>query len=49
MLRMKEMAGDADIIVNVRIETAAIGKQSQRKNIACLEAIAYGTALSTVK
>ena len=46
LLRMKEMAGDATVIVNVRIETAAIGKQSRRKNIGCLEAVAYGTALS---
>jgi uncharacterized protein YbjQ (UPF0145 family) len=45
LLRMKAMAGEATIIVNVRIETAAIGKQSKRKNIGCLEAMAYGTAL----
>ena len=49
MLRMKEMAGDATVIVNVRIETAAIGKQSKRKNIGCLEAVAYGTALTVEK
>lgn len=46
LLRMKAMAGDATVIVNVRIETAAIGKQSKRKNIGCLEAVAYGTALT---
>jgi uncharacterized protein YbjQ (UPF0145 family) len=46
LLRMKEMAGDATVIVNVRIETSAIGKQSKRKNIGCLEAVAYGTALT---
>ncbi|MCB2145411.1 MAG: YbjQ family protein [Deltaproteobacteria bacterium] len=46
LLRMKEMAGDATVIVNVRIETAAIGKQSGRKNVGCLEAMAYGTALT---
>ncbi|BBO84358.1 hypothetical protein DSCO28_49240 [Desulfosarcina ovata subsp. sediminis] len=46
LLRMKAMAGDATIIVNVRIETATIGKQSKRKNISCLEAMAYGTALT---
>ena len=45
LLRMKEMAGDATVIVNVRIETSAVGKQSKRKNIGCLEAMAYGTAL----
>jgi uncharacterized protein YbjQ (UPF0145 family) len=46
LLRMKEMAGNATVIVNVRIETSAIGKQSRRKNIGCLEAMAYGTALT---
>ncbi len=49
LLRMKEMAGDATVIVNVRIETSAIGKQSNRKNIGCLEAMAYGTALTVEK
>jgi uncharacterized protein YbjQ (UPF0145 family) len=46
LLRMKEMAGDATVIVNVRIETSSIGKQSKRKNIGCLEVMAYGTALT---
>ncbi|MEE4111985.1 MAG: heavy metal-binding domain-containing protein [Desulfobacteraceae bacterium] len=46
LLRMKAMAGNATVIVNVRIETSAIGNQSQRKNIGCLEAMAYGTALT---
>lgn len=46
LLRMKVMAGDATVIVNVRIETSAVGKQSKRKNIGCLEAVAYGTALT---
>lgn len=45
-LRMKEMAGDAAVIVNVRIETAAVGKQANKKGIGCLEAIAYGTAIT---
>jgi uncharacterized protein YbjQ (UPF0145 family) len=45
MLRMKEMAKDASIIINVRIETSAIGKTSRKNNVTCLEAIAYGTAL----
>ena len=49
LLRMKEMAGDATVIVNVRIETSAVGKQSRRKNIGCLEAVAYGTALTMEK
>jgi uncharacterized protein YbjQ (UPF0145 family) len=46
LLRMKAMAGDATVIVNVRIETATVGRQSKRKNVACLEAVAYGTALT---
>lgn len=47
VLRMKEMAGaDAAVIVNMRIETSAIGKQSRKRTVACLEAIAYGTAVT---
>jgi len=48
-LRMKEMAGDAAVIVNVRIETAAVGKQANKKSVGCLEAIAYGTAITLKK
>jgi len=46
LLRMKEMAGDAAVIVNVRIETAAIGRRAHKRGVGCLEAIAYGTALT---
>jgi len=46
LLRMKEMAGDSKIIVNVRIETSTIGRNANKKGVGCLEAIAYGTALS---
>lgn len=49
LLRMKEMAPDASMIVNVRIETAPITGRSKRKSIGCLEAIAYGTALTLEK
>jgi uncharacterized protein YbjQ (UPF0145 family) len=45
VLRMKEQALDADIIVNVRIETSAIGKYRKKRSIGCLEALAYGTAV----
>lgn len=45
ILRMKETAEDATIIINVRIETANIGGKAYRKGVGCLEAIAYGTAL----
>ncbi len=44
-LRMKAMAGDAAVIVNVRIETASVGKQANKKSVGCLEAVAYGTAI----
>lgn len=46
ILRMKEEAKGADIILNVRIETSSIGKSSyNRRTIGTIEAIAYGTAL----
>ena len=45
ILRMKEMAGDAVVIVNVRIEAAPIGKKARKGNVSCVEAVAYGTAL----
>ena len=45
ILRMKEMAPDADLIVNVRIETATIGRGRGNKGTACVEALAYGTAI----
>jgi len=46
VLRMKEMAPDASVIVNVRVETSTIGLRANRKSVGCLEAIAYGTALT---
>jgi uncharacterized protein YbjQ (UPF0145 family) len=49
-LRMKEMAWDADIILNLRIETSAIGNSANnRKAIGSIEAIAYGTAITYKK
>ncbi len=45
VLRMKEMAGDAGSIINVRIETSAIGFTSGKKGVGSIEVIAYGTAL----
>lgn len=49
-LRMKEVAADAEMIVNVRIETSSIAKNSNnRKSIGSLEAIAYGTAIKLRK
>jgi uncharacterized protein YbjQ (UPF0145 family) len=46
VLRMKAMAGDAQLIVNVRLETSSIGSQANRKGVHCLEVLAYGTALT---
>jgi len=49
ILRLKESARDngADIVVNMRLETAAIGQSANRKRqIGSVEAIAYGTALT---
>ena len=45
VLRMKDMAGDASVIVNVRIETSNIGMKSGKKGMGSVEAYAYGTAL----
>lgn len=49
LLRMKEMAAGASIIINVRIETSTIGKSGRRKRVSCLETIVYGTALTLEK
>ena len=49
VLRMKTEALGATMIVNVRIETAAIGKNANKKGVGCLEAIAYGTAITLKK
>ena len=46
LLRMKEKAPDAHIIVNVRIETATVGRKANKKGVGCLEALAYGTAVT---
>ncbi len=49
LLRMKESAPTATAIVNVRIETASIGRRANKKGVGCVEAIAYGTALTLRK
>lgn len=47
ILRMKEKAPNADIVMNMRIETSTIsGNTNQRKSIGSIEAVAYGTAIS---
>ena len=45
LLRMKAMAPEATVIVNVRIETSGIGKNANKKGVGSIEAIAYGTAI----
>ena len=46
LLRMKEMAPEASMIVNVRIETATISRRAYKGSVGCVEAIAYGTAIT---
>lgn len=45
ILRMKEDAKDADIILNLRMETASISKGAKGK-VGSVEALAYGTAIT---
>ncbi len=50
ILRMKDMAGNADVILNLRIETSSIGQTANKRNtIGSIEAIAYGTAVTLKK
>lgn len=50
IIRMKETAEGADIILNVRIETSSIGQSAdKRKTIGSIEALAYGTAVALRK
>jgi len=44
VLRMKEDAGDASEIVNIRIETSSITKNT-KNSIGAVEVLAYGTAI----
>lgn len=46
LLRMKEKAPEASMIVNVRIETTTVGRKANKKGVGCLEALAYGTAVT---
>ncbi len=47
VLRMKEQAPDASIIINVRLETSAIGGNANQKGgVGSVEVLAYGTALT---
>ena len=46
ILRMKESAVGADIIINTRIETSTIGKVQRKQSLGCSEILAYGTAVT---
>jgi uncharacterized protein YbjQ (UPF0145 family) len=43
ILRMKEQAKDADEIINIRIETSSITKNT--KSVGTIEVLSYGTAI----
>jgi len=52
LLRMKEQAAlsNAFVVMNARVETASISKNSKRRNsIGAVEVLAYGTAISLGK
>ena len=50
ILRMKDKARSADIILNVRIETSSIGQSAEeRRTVGSIEALAYGTAVTLKK
>jgi len=45
ILRIKEQVPTADIIINMRIETATINR-SEKGGLVCAEVLAYGTAIT---
>jgi uncharacterized protein YbjQ (UPF0145 family) len=45
ILRMKEQCPDADIIVNMRVETSSIS-QGRKKQLGSTEVLVYGTAIT---
>ncbi|MBU1076800.1 MAG: YbjQ family protein [Spirochaetes bacterium] len=49
-LRMKESAKNADIILNIRIETSTIGRSNDNnRSMGSIEAFVYGTAITYKK
>jgi Uncharacterized conserved protein len=46
ILRMKESAGNADLVLNLRLETSNIGTKSGNNKVGCVEVLAYGTAVT---
>lgn len=51
VLRMKQQAVDADIILNLRIETSAIAQSANKRkeSIGSIEVLAYATAITFKK
>ncbi|MCB0354913.1 MAG: heavy metal-binding domain-containing protein [Bdellovibrionales bacterium] len=50
IIRLKDQAKDADLIVNIRLETSSIGGSANRKGtVGSIEALAYGTAVKLRK
>ena len=45
ILRLKEQFPDADIIVNLRMETSTIGGTNKKGGVSAVELVAYGTAI----
>ena len=45
ILRLKEACPDADLIINLRIETSSISKGKRKRSLGTVEVFAYGTAL----
>lgn len=46
ILRMKEAAFGANIIINMRIETSNIGRSNRNNSLSCSEVLAWGTAVT---
>ncbi len=51
IIRMKEEAKDFDLIINSRIETSSIGKNTNNNNrsLIAIEVLVYGTAIKKIK
>lgn len=45
ILRMKAAAGDADMILNMRVETSTVSKSAKDGSVGSVEVFAYGTAV----
>lgn len=45
ILRMQDMADDADMILNLRVETSSISNTTQNDAVGSVEVFAYGTAV----